>query len=407
MKKGKDLKPHIGIFGRRNNGKSSFINMITGQDVAIVSDIAGTTTDPVKKSVEIFGVGPVIIIDTAGVDDVGELGKKRVSKTMAMVNTIDLAVLLIADNIFDSFEKNLIKEFDKLEIPYLIFNNKSDIVALSEDKKKQILLETQKNCININTLTDEFLEKVTNLMRETIPKSVYVKPALLDGLIKEKDVVLLITPIDSEAPEGRMILPQVMAIRDVLNHNCICITVRETELEDFMKLGIVPTLAITDSQAFGMVSKIIPEDIPFTGFSIVFARMKANFQKYLEGTPEISKLKDGDKVLMLESCTHHVSCEDIGRHKLPTWISNFTGKKLEYDIVAGLDILESDIKQYALVVQCGGCVVTKKQLSNRLKPAIDAGVPVTNYGMAIAYINGIFNRAVKPFLDITTSDRTA
>jgi len=377
--------------------------MITGQDVAIVSDIAGTTTDPVKKSVEIFGVGPVIIIDTAGVDDVGELGKKRVSKTMAMVNTIDLAVLLIADNIFDSFEKNLIKEFDKLEIPYLIFNNKSDIVALSEDKKKQILLETQKNCININTLTDEFLEKVTNLMRETIPKSVYVKPALLDGLIKEKDVVLLITPIDSEAPEGRMILPQVMAIRDVLNHNCICITVRETELEDFMKLGIVPTLAITDSQAFGMVSKIIPEDIPFTGFSIVFARMKANFQKYLEGTPEISKLKDGDKVLMLESCTHHVSCEDIGRHKLPTWISNFTGKKLEYDIVAGLDILESDIKQYALVVQCGGCVVTKKQLSNRLKPAIDAGVPVTNYGMAIAYINGIFNRAVKPFLDITTS----
>ena len=407
MKKGKDLKPHIGIFGRRNNGKSSFINMITGQDVAIVSDIAGTTTDPVKKSVEIFGVGPVIIIDTAGVDDVGELGEKRVSKTMAMVNTIDLAVLLIADNIFDSFEKNLIKEFDKLEIPYLIFNNKSDIVALSEDKKKQILLETQKNCININTLTDEFLEKVTNLMRETIPKSVYVKPALLDGLIKEKDVVLLITPIDSEAPEGRMILPQVMAIRDVLNHNCICITVRETELEDFMKLGIVPTLAITDSQAFGMVSKIIPEDIPFTGFSIVFARMKANFQKYLEGTPEISKLKDGDKVLMLESCTHHVSCEDIGRHKLPTWISNFTGKKLEYDIVAGLDILESDIKQYALVVQCGGCVVTKKQLSNRLKPAIDAGVPVTNYGMAIAYINGIFNRAVKPFLDITTSNKPA
>lgn len=400
MKKGKDLKPHIGIFGRRNNGKSSFINMITGQDVAIVSDLAGTTTDPVKKSVEIFGVGPVIIIDTAGVDDVGELGIKRINKTMAMVKTIDLAVLLIADNKFGSFEKNLISEFNKLEIPYLIFNNKSDSVSLSEDTKKQILLETQKDCIDINTLSDEYLEKVTNLMRDAIPKSVFVKPSLLNGLIKEKDIVLLITPIDSEAPEGRMILPQQMAIRDVLDNHCICITVRETELDDFMKLGLKPALAITDSQAFGMVSKIIPEDVPLTGFSIVFARMKANFQKYLEGTPQLSNLKDGDKILLLESCTHHVSCEDIGRHKLPAWISSFSGKKITYDVIAGLDILESDIKQYALVIQCGGCVVTKKQLSNRLKPAIDAGVAVSNYGMAIAYINGIFNRSVKPFLDI-------
>ncbi len=401
MRKGKDLKPHIGIFGRRNNGKSSFINMITGQDVAIVSEHAGTTTDPVKKSVEIFGIGPVIIIDTAGVDDVGELGKKRIKRTMAMVNNIDLAVLLITDNTFDSFERELIKEFHNLEIPYLIFHNKSDAKPLSKETRIRIKEETGKECLDIVTLTNEFLNKVTDLMREAIPKSVYIKTSLLEGLIKEKDIVLLITPIDSEAPEGRMILPQQMAIRDVLDHNCICITVRETELEDFLKLGIKPALAITDSQAFGMVSKIIPEDIPLTGFSIVFARMKANFDKYLEGTPHISQLKDGDKILILESCTHHVSCEDIGRFKLPDWITKFSGKKINYEIVPGLDDLNKDIAEYAMVIQCGGCVVTKKQLSNRLKPAIDAGIPVSNYGMAIAYMNGIFERSVAPFMKLT------
>lgn len=405
MKKGKDLKPHIGIFGRRNNGKSSFINMITGQDVAIVSEQAGTTTDPVKKSVEIFGIGPVIIIDTAGVDDVGELGKKRINKTMAMVNTIDLAVLLITNNVFDTYEKNLIKEFDNLDTPYLIFHNKSDAVNISENTKSVIKSETGKECFDISTLTNEHLTLVTDKMRDAIPKSVYVKTSLLEGLIKEKDIVLLITPIDSEAPEGRMILPQQMAIRDVLDHNCICITVRETELDDFMNIGIKPALAITDSQAFGMVSKIIPEDIPLTGFSIVFARMRANFQKYLEGTPKLSKLKDGDKVLILESCTHHVSCEDIGRFKLPDWITKYSGKKIDFDVVAGLDALSRDISEYAIVIQCGGCVVTKKQLSNRLKPAIDAGIPVSNYGMAIAYMNGIFERSVAPFLKIM--DKTA
>ena len=281
MKKGKDIKPHIGIFGKRNNGKSSFINMITGQDVAIVSDLAGTTTDPVKKSVEIFGVGPVIIVDTAGIDDVGELGMKRIAKTMAVINTIDLAVLLIADNSFDSFEKHLISEFNNLDIPYLIFHNKSDAFPLLAQTRKQIIEETSQKCYDINTITSSSLSFVTNLMREKIPASVYIKPALLEGIVKEKDVVLLITPIDSEAPEGRMILPQQMAIRDVLDHNCICITLRETELEDFMKMGVKPALAITDSQAFDFVSKIIPEEIPLTGFSIVFARMKSNFDKYL------------------------------------------------------------------------------------------------------------------------------
>lgn len=400
MKKGKDLKPHIGIFGRRNNGKSSFINMITGQDVAIVSSHAGTTTDPVKKSVEIFGVGPAIIIDTAGVDDIGELGEKRIGKTMEVVNTIDLAVLLIAGNRFASFELNLISKFKKLDIPYVIFHNKKDINSLDKSTKKIITAATGKEAFDIGTLNNGSLEFVTKEIRDKIPDSIYIKPSMLAGLIKPKDIVLLITPIDSEAPEGRMILPQQMAIRDVLDHNCICITVRETELEDFMKLGIKPALAITDSQAFGYVSGIIPEEIPLTGFSIVLARMKTNFTEYLLGTPQIAKLKDGDKVLMLESCTHHISCEDIGRHKLPKWISEFTGKDIIYEIVSGLDKLNENINEYALIVQCGGCVVTRKQLTNRLKPAIDAGVPVSNYGMAIAFMNGIFERSVRPFLSL-------
>ena len=398
MKKGKDIKPHIGIFGRRNNGKSSFINMITGQDVAIVSNIPGTTTDPVKKSVEIFGVGPAIIIDTAGIDDSGELGNKRISKTMEVMNTIDFAILLIADNNFASFEQKLISEFNKLEIPYLIFHNKADITSISKETLQQITNKTSHDCFDISTLNNSNREFVTEAIKHNIPKSVFVKPALLEGLIKKKDIVLLITPIDSEAPEGRMILPQVMAIRDVLDHNCICVTVRETELEDFMALGIKPALAITDSQAFGYVSNVIPKEIPLTGFSIVLARMKTNFYDYLQGTPKIASLKDGDKILMLESCTHQVSCEDIGQYKLPRWINEFTGKKLTYDMVSGLVSLKQDINNYALIIQCGGCVVTRKQLNNRLKPAINAGIPVSNYGMAIAFINGIFDSAVEPFL---------
>lgn len=371
--------------------------MITGQDVAIVSEIAGTTTDPVKKSVEIFGVGPVIVIDTAGIDDIGELGKKRIDKTMKVINTIDLGILLIADNKFSSFEKDLITKFKSLDIPFLIFHNKSDISQISETTKKLITEETKTDCTDIRTLDSSSLEFVTKSIKEKIPESVYLKPALLEGLVKPKDIVLLVTPIDSEAPEGRMILPQQMAIRDVLDHNCICVTVRETELEDFMKFGIKPALVITDSQAFGYVSGIIPEDIPLTGFSIVFARMKTNFTEYLKGTPQLAKLKDGDKVLILESCTHHVSCEDIGRFKLPRWISEFTGKNISYEIVSGFDGLKYEIDKYAMLVQCGGCVVTKRQLANRLKPAIDAGVPVSNYGMAIAFMNGIFERAVRPF----------
>lgn len=399
MAKGKDIKPHIGIFGRRNNGKSSFINQLVGHEVAIVSDHAGTTTDPVKKSVEIFGVGPAIIIDTAGIDDSGDLGEKRIEKTMEVIKTIDCAILIIAGNVFSTFEHGLIEEFNKYEVPFLTVHNKSDIEHLNYRKGDWIKSITGSKVLDYSAKDNLELETIVNELKLLIPKTAYVKPSLLKGLIKPKEIVLLITPIDSEAPEGRMILPQQMAIRDVLDNDGICVTIKETELADFMALGLKPALVITDSQVFGFVSKHIPEEIPLTGFSVVFARARANFEKYLEGTPQLGKLQDSDRVLILESCTHHVSCEDIGRHKLPKWISEFSAKNLEYEIVPGLEKLPRDINEYALVVQCGGCVVTQKQVKNRLRPAIESGIPVTNYGMAIAFMNGIFERAVEPFME--------
>jgi [FeFe] hydrogenase H-cluster maturation GTPase HydF len=277
-------------------------------------------------------------------------------------------------------------------------HNKSDLEPLLDKTIQEIRHTTSAEIIDFSTEFGIQLEAVVEAIKKTIPKTAYVKPSLFGDLLKPKDVVLLITPIDSEAPEGRMILPQVMALRDVLDNDCICIILKESELEDFMKLGIRPALAVTDSQAFGFVSKIIPENIPLTGFSIVFARARANFEKYIVGTKKIGELKDNDKILILESCSHHVSCDDIGRSKLPKSMTEFTGKKLHFEVVPGMEKTPENISEYALVVQCGGCVVTQKQLQNRLKPAIETEVAVTNYGMAIAFLNGIFDRAIAPFL---------
>lgn len=395
--KGKDTKPHIGIFGRRNFGKSSIINVLTGQDVAIVSEIAGTTTDPVKKSVEIFGIGPAIIVDTAGIDDLGELGQKRIQKSMQAINQVDLAILVIANNTFGDFEERLIARFNQLQTNYIIVYNKQDENPLNENFASRLESLTSHSPILFSAKTKFNFDELVEQMKIHIPETAYIKQSLFGGLIKPKDLVLLITPIDSEAPEGRMILPQMMAVRDVLDNDCICVLVKETELEDFFRLGIKPALCVTDSQAFKYVSSIVPEHYPLTSFSIVFARMRADFDAYLKGTPKLKDLKDGDKVLILESCTHHVSCEDIGRHKIPAWLNKYSGKKIEYQIVAGLEEIKEDIHNFAMVIQCGGCMVTKKQLTNRLKPFIDAGIPVSNYGMAIAYMNGIFDRVTEVF----------
>ena len=387
----------IGIFGRRNSGKSSLINQLTGQDIAIVSDKPGTTTDPVSKSVEIFGIGPVILIDTAGIDDAGELGEKRIKKSLEVIKKVDCAILLISENLFTDFEQNLINQFNEFEIPYLIVHNKSDISSLNKDTIAEIRKYSSSDILDFSTVNDEKKEELISLIKETIPTTSYQKPSLLGDLVKPKDVVLLITPIDSEAPDGRMILPQNMAIRDVLDNDCITVVVKETELLDFLKLGIRPVLAVTDSQAFEYVSKHIPEDIPLTSFSIVFARLKGDFEKYLKGTPHISQLKDGDRVLILESCTHQVSCDDIGRIKIPKLLQQFTGKQLHFDFVSGLSELTNQVENYSLVIQCGGCMVTRKQLLNRLKPFTEASIPVTNYGMTLAYVNGIFERATASF----------
>ena len=404
MAKGRDTKPHIGIFGRRNNGKSSLINAFTGQDTAIVSDVAGTTTDPVKKSIEIAGIGPAVMIDTAGIDDSGELGQKRILRSRDMLKLIDLAILVISGNLFDEPEKDLIAAFRKNDLPFLVIHNKSDLQPAEKELLKVIHDRYSVPVIEFSAKYPTNLEEVIQAVQEAMPESAYLKKPLLGDLISYGDVVLLITPIDIEAPEGRMILPQVQVIRDVLDNNGVVVICKEREVDAYLrKMDPKPALVITDSQVFPKADAAVPRNIPLTSFSIVLARQKGDFANYIKGTPFISKLKDGDHVLILESCSHHVSCDDIGRIKIPRWLSSFTGKKLEFTVVAGLDRIPGEMKEYAMVIQCGSCMITRKQLISRLKPAIDAGIPVTNYGMAIAYVHGIYNRAIEPF-NVSTKD---
>ncbi len=399
MAKGRESKPHIGIYGRRNNGKSSLLNCLAGQDIAIVSERAGTTTDPVKKSFEITGFGPVILVDTAGIDDSGELGQKRVDRTVRTLDIIDLALLVVTNNSWGEYEDDLTKKFHDNDTPFIVIHSKSDIEEPSADFKNKISSITGTSLLEFSSVDKRNYEELINLIRITIPENSYKTLTLLGDLISYGDIVLLITPIDVEAPAGRLILPQVQAIRDILDNEAVAIALKEREVDSFLKkTKIKPALVITDSQVFVKADASIPRDIPLTSFSIMLARFKGDFENYLKGTPKISELKDGDSVLILESCTHHISCDDIGRIKIPRWITGFTGKKIQYDVVAGLDILPRPLTDYALVIQCGACMITRKQLHNRLQPAIKAGVPVTNYGMAIAYVQGIYNRAIAPFV---------
>ena len=353
---------------------------------------AGTTTDPVRKAIEIFGIGPCIIIDTAGIDDVGDIGAKRVQKSMEVLKIIDLAILVITDYEVGIPERQLLEQFRQFELPYLIVNNKCDLNAVRNMEVDGCKVW------NISTKTrtgiDEMLQEIVRIM----PESAYRSRSLLGDLINEGDEVLLVTPIDSEAPEGRMILPQVQMIRDVLDNEAIAIVLKEDKVTSYLQNHCAPKLVITDSQAFHKVEKEVPGSIPLTGFSVVLAHHKGEFEAYVKGTPKLRELRDNDRILMLESCTHLTSCEDIGRVKLPRLIQQFTGKKLQFDFVSGLNQIP-DIQQYAMVIQCGGCMVTRKQLHERLRPAIEVGIPVSNYGMVLAYVNGIFDRAVAPFVE--------
>lgn len=387
--KGRENKPHIGIFGRRNNGKSSLINAITGQEIAIVDAQAGTTTDPVRKSIEIFGIGPVVLIDTAGIDDEGAVGQKRIQKSLEALKTIDFALLVITRHTMDAPEQMLLEKFREYEVPYLIVNNKCDEADACETTRSDVW--------NVSAKTGEGIEQMLAELVRKMPPSSYISHSLLGNIIEENDTVVLVTPIDSEAPEGRLILPQVQMIRDILDNNAVAVVLKEDKVADYLSKNPAPKLVVTDSQMFGRVSKDVPESVPLTGFSVVLAHHKGDFEHYISGTPHIDKLQDDDHILMLESCTHLTSCEDIGRGKLPRWIQKHTGKQLHFDFVSGLNQLP-DIEKYAMVIQCGGCMITRKQILNRLKPAVDKGIPVSNYGMVIAYMNGIFDRAVAPFI---------
>lgn len=389
-------KVHIVIAGRRNTGKSSLINCIIGQEKAVVSDIAGTTTDPVKKSYEIPGVASVVFIDTAGIDDEGTLGQLRIGKTLDAIRQADAAILVISHNRFGEEEEKLMAEFQKSGQPFLVLHNQSDLEPLAESLMHEIKTRWYADILPFSTLQPE---------RETLMKAIAQlvgKPeqrSLLGDIIRPGQLILLVTPIDSEAPTGRLILPQVKMLRDILDNHCMSIVLQPEEIPTFFaRTPIRPDLVVTDSQVFGIVARQIPPEIPLTSFSIVFARHKGNFARYVEGTPHISRLQDGDRILMLESCSHHVSCEDIGRIKIPSLLRKHTGKQLEFDFIAGLDRIPRPFTDYALIIQCGGCMVTARQLRNRLQPAIDAGIPVSNYGMALAWMQGIFQRATAPFL---------
>lgn len=398
MKTLKSQRPHLGIFGRRNVGKSSFINAIVGQDISIVSDTPGTTTDPVDKTMEITGVGPVVLIDTAGFDDEGALGEKRIEATYKTLRQIDLAILVFTHGNLSSFEKDFLERLKADNISFIVVHNKEDLRPLTDQEKVHLENEIGKKVFSFSAKDKKGLQELLPEIKKEIPPSAFMNPSILGDLVKSGDIVVLVTPIDKEAPQGRLILPQVQTIRDVLDQDCVAIVLKERELDSFLKnTQIKPKLVVTDSQAFLKVEASLPKEMTLTSFSILFARLKGDFELYIRGTRQIGKLQENDHVLILESCAHHSTGDDIGRVKIPRWLSNVTGKKLNFEVVAGLSKIERPITDYSLVVQCGGCMLSRTQVLGRLKDAIDAGIPVTNYGMAIAYSLGIFERAIAPF----------
>ena len=382
-------RPHIGIFGRMNVGKSSLINALTGQETSLVSAVAGTTTDPVKKNIEILGLGPVTFIDTAGIDDVSELGAERIKKTRAVVEQIDLAVLVFTTE-FGPYEQAWVEIFRTQKIPFFIVHNKADLFPPAPAQ----LAGTE--VIEFSAKQADTADLLEALIRH-LPATAYQSDDLFGGFVHAGDEVLLVTPIDASAPQGRLILPQVQTLRALLDLHAVGTCVQLVQLAGYLKKHH-PKLVVTDSQAFKQVSQLVPAQLPLTSFSILFSRLKGDFDLFLRGTAQIDQLQDGDKILVLESCTHSVNkCDDIGRVKIPAWLQQKTGKKLFFDTVSNLDPLPEDLSVYKLALQCGGCMVTRQQILQRLQRLVSAGVPVTNYGMAIAWCHGIFARATEIF----------
>lgn len=396
MKTLKSMRLHIGIFGKTNAGKSSLLNRITNQDVSIVSAIAGTTTDVVEKSMELLPIGPVNFLDTAGIDDSTALSSERIEKTMKILNRTDVAVIVCDYNGIDNYEKDLIEKFNELRIPFIIIINKTDIKTPSGE----VLTEINNICSNVlvtSTLSDsDIVFKFKNLLVKLLPNDFVNSPKIVGDLVPEKSTVILVIPIDKEAPKGRIILPQVQVLRDLLDSNCMSLVVKETELEEALKsLKTPPSLVITDSQAFKQVSEIVPQNIPLTSFSILFARLKGDLKAFIDGAKAIDNLKDGDRVLILESCTHHAIDDDIGRVKIPNLLKKKTGKDLIIDNISGHDL--PDISKYKLIIHCGACMTNRREVLSRILLANKLGIPISNYGIVISYCLGILPRAIKPF----------
>ncbi len=387
-------RTHIGFFGCRNAGKSSLVNAVTGQSLSVVSEIEGTTTDPVKKAMELLPLGPVVMIDTPGYDDQGPLGELRVQKTLEILRSIDIAVLVVDAAKGIGKEDHVLTElFEKRHIPYLIAYNKADLLD-SEGRAKE-------HEIYCSAVSDYHIRELKETLAHMKPEGAG-KRHLISDLISPGDTVVLVVPIDSAAPKGRLILPQQQTLRDVLEAGCSAMVTRESELSRTMaRLKDPPRLVVTDSQAFHKVVSVLPEDQPLTSFSILFARYKGHLEEAVKGADALSRLRDGDTVLISEGCSHHRQCEDIGTVKLPAWIRAYTHKALRFAFTSGGEFPQ-DLSPYAVVVHCGGCMLNGREMAYRVQTARESGVPITNYGIAIAQMNGILRRALRPFGDTTT-----
>lgn len=389
---------HIAIFGRRNVGKSSLINALTNQDIAIVSDVPGTTTDPVYKSMEILPIGPVVIIDTAGIDDVGELGRLRIEKALGVLNKTDL-MLLVVDPAASAgrFEEEVIEKARENKVPVIIVFNKTDLRP--QFSTEEVFPGSGLPVVGVSALTRQGIDELKMAIIREAPKD-FMNPTILGDLISPGDTVVLVVPIDLAAPKGRLILPQVQTIRDILDHDAMAYVVKERELKGALaKLKDKPRLVVTDSQAFLKVAADTPKDVPMTSFSILFARHKGDLATLVEGAKAIENLSPGDRVLVSEACTHHRVEDDIGTVKIPRWLNQLVGGPLDYTWVSGLELPE-DLSGYRLIIHCGACMINRKEMLHRLMVAKHAGVPVVNYGVLIAYVMGILERTLRPFPEV-------
>ncbi len=393
----RSTRVHIAIFGKRNAGKSSIINAITDQEIAIVSDVKGTTTDPVYKSMEILPIGPVVLIDTAGLDDIGELGELRKKKTMDVLNKTDVAIVVVDSVVgITDYDTFIINEIKNKKLPLIVVINKIDKKKYDEKELKQIIKKVKVPVITASALKRQGIEKLKKSIINLLPES-EDKFRIVGDLISPGDFVVLVTPIDKAAPKGRLILPQQQTIRDVLESDAMAIITKEYELRETIEnLGKKPKIVITDSQAFLKVDADTPKDILMTSFSVLFARHKGDLIELLKGAKAVEKLEDNDKVLISEACTHHRQADDIGRVKIPRWIRQMTGKKIDFDFTSGTQFTE-EIKKYSLIVHCGGCMLNRAGMLYRINQAKQYGVPIVNYGILIAYVQGIIDRAIKPF----------